>query len=328
MPTPSAPAVRSRDDLAIDVERLVAYAAELYQASRSDSTRRAYASDWNDFSSFCERLGERALPASSEVVALYLAHMAFDRELAASTVQRRLSAVTVAHLEDGHESPVHHHAIRQMMTGLRRATATTDTKQKRALSVPELRRIIATLDLSTLRGLRDRSLLLTGFVGGLRRSEIVGSNVGHLNLSQNGYTLRIPKSKTDQEGKSRSVILPYAGDRTLCPAVALTEWLTEAELTRGAVYRRVRRGDTLTSDRLTAQSVALVLKNAAIAADIDPADLAGHSLRSGFATSAASAGASERAIANQTGHRSTQVLRRYIQQASAFDDNAAMELLP
>ena len=196
---------------------------------------------------------------------------------------------------------------------------------KRALTKPELSRMIAATG-DDLSDLRDQALLLVGFVGGLRRSELVGINVGDLQLGPDGYALRIRRSKTDQEGAGRTVALPYSSDRSMCPVTALLQWLEAAEIERGPVFRRIRRGGHLQRERMSAQSVNLRIKQHAKAAGIDEQSLGGHSLRSGFATAAAAAGASERAIANQTGHKSVQVLRRYVKQATIFDDNAATEL--
>ena len=135
------------------------------------------------------------------------------------------------------------------------------------------------------------------------------------------------RSKTDQEAKTRRVALPYSTDPLLCPVRALLAWLEAGEIERGPVFRRIRRGGHLTRDRITAQTVGLTVKKLAKLANVNrPDELGGHSLRSGFATAAAAAGASERAIANQTGHKSIQVLRRYIAQATTFDDNAATDL--
>lgn len=252
------------------------------------------------------------------------ADMASVRELSTSTVGRRMAALNVAHSEAGHPSPTEHPQVRKLLRGNRRMKGTAPAS-KRALTVAELTRMLASTA-DNLTDLRDRALLLVGFVGGLRRSELVALNVGDFKLSEKGYAATIRRSKTDQEGQGRVVALPYSTNRELCPVNALNQWLEASEVERGAVFRRIRRGNHLTNARISAQSVNLRIKRHATAAGIDPTGLGGHSLRSGFATHAASQGATERAIANQTGHRSVQVLRRYVKQATMFDDNAATEL--
>jgi len=306
------------------VEALIGHAQELLDAARAESTRRAYASDWRDFEAFCDRHGAASLPADPVTVALYIADMASLRELSTSTVGRRMAAISVAHSEAGHPSPTEHPQVRKLLRGSRRMMGTAPDS-KRALLVTELGRMVAAMG-DEPADLRDRALLLVGFVGGLRRSELVAINVGDLKLTDDGYALTIRRGKTDQEAKGRIVALPYSTSRDLCPVTALNQWLEGAKIERGAVFRRIRRGGHLTRDRMTPQSVNLRIKQRASSAGIDAAGLGGHSLRSGFATHAAAQGASERAIANQTGHRSVQVLRRYVKQASTFDDNAATEL--
>ncbi len=323
-PTAVVPHTRS-NDLQAEVDDLVSHARNLIDAARAESTRAAYASDWADFEAFCDRLDLTPLPADAATVALYVADMSASRDLAVSTIGRRMAAIAVTHSEANAVSPTVHPQVRKLMTGLRR-TKGVEQNGKRALTVNELRRMIATLG-DDPTSLRDKALLLVGFVGGLRRSELVAINVGDLRLDDRGYALTIRRSKTDPEGEGRQVALPYSADPLLCPVRALQAWLETGAIERGAVFRRVRRGGNTTTQRLSAQSVGLVVKKLAGAAALTrPDELGGHSLRAGFATTAAAAGASERAIANQTGHRSMQVLRRYIRQATTFDDNAATEL--
>mgnify|MGYP000282612673 CR=1 FL=1 len=316
--------VPAQSDLSDEVEELVKHAQDLIGTSRAEATHRAYASDWRDFLAFCERHVVEPLPAGPVTVALYIADMASVRELSSSTIGRRMAALSVMHAESGHQSPTEHPQVRKLLRGSRRMKGTAPIS-KRALTKPELSRMIAAAG-DDLADLRDRALLLVGFVGGLRRSELVGINVGDLQLGPDGYALKIRRSKTDQEGAGRTVALPYSTDLSLCPVTALVQWLEAAEIERGAVFRRIRRGGHVQRERMSPQSVNLRIKQHAKAAGVDEIGLGGHSLRSGFATAAAAAGASERAIANQTGHKSIQVLRRYVKQATIFDDNAATEL--
>jgi len=307
-----------------EVEGLVAQARDLISASRAESTRRAYRSSQQSFENFCAEHNFTALPAESATVALYLTHLFKERNLKPSTVQRHASAISVWHGEKGLPSPVGHPAVKDLLSGVRRTTI-HEADQKEAIGTNELKRLIAKLDNSP-SGIRNKALLLTGFVGGLRRSEIVAINIGDITHRPEGITIKIKRSKTDQEGKGRSVALPYSAQQELCPVLAITALIELNDSTRGPLFRRIRRGGHLQRDHMTAQSVNLRIKQHAKAAGIDETGLGGHSLRSGFATAAAAAGASERAIANQTGHKSIQVLRRYVKQATIFDDNAATEL--
>ena len=174
-------------------------------------TLRAYASDWADFESFCRRLALGVLPADPATVGLYIAEMAAVRQLAASTIGRRMAAISVLHVEAGHPSPTAHPQVRRLMTGTRR-TLGVEQHGKRALTPVELRRMIAALG-DDLASQRDQAMMLVGFVGGLRRSELVAINVGDLKLTEDGYVLTVRRSKTDQEAKTRRVALPYSPTR-------------------------------------------------------------------------------------------------------------------
>jgi len=307
-----------------EVEGLVAQARDLISASRAESTRRAYRSSQQSFENFCAEHNFTALPAESATVALYLTHLFKERNLKPSTVQRHASAISVWHGEKGLPSPVGHPAVKDLLSGVRRTTI-HEADQKEAIGTNELKRLIAKLDNSP-SGIRNKALLLTGFVGGLRRSEIVAINIGDITHRPEGITIKIKRSKTDQEGKGRSVALPYSAQQELCPVLAITALIELNDSTRGPLFRRIRRGGNIGNERLTPQSVALVIKTTAHSAGLDPATLSGHSLRRGFVTTAARNGASERAIQRQTGHRSTAVLRSYIEHETAFDDNAAADL--
>lgn len=308
-----------------ELNRLVGEARELLDASRAESTRRAYRSDWADFEAFCGRFGWDSLPAEPATVALYATSLLTEHGHRRSTIQRRLSAISTAHGEAGLDSPVRTHAVRKLMSGLRRSDH-RPVERKRALSPIEMKRMAAACG-DDVAGTRDRALLLVGFVGGLRRSELVALDVADLERRDQGLVATIRRSKTDQSGEGRQVVLPYGTDARTCPVRAVDVWLDASQIADGPIFRRLHRSGTVSEARLSAQSVALVVKRTAAAVGIRDVDALGaHSLRSGFATAAALSGASERAIANQTGHRSMPVLRSYIQRATVFDDNAATEL--
>lgn len=294
-------------------------AREYVARSVSNSTKTAYRRDWLAFQRWCEQHGFDALPATPETLALYLAAEA-DR-LTVATLQRRLATISQAHKAAGYDSPTGKPEPRAVLAGIKREKGTAQ-HGKAPLRIADLRVMVQQLP-ETVLGIRDRALLLVGFAGGLRRSELVGLDVPDLVFTTEGVTARLRRSKTDQEGEGRRVGLPLGRCNDTCPSVALRAWLAAAGIDEGPVFRAVSRGGRVGHQRLTGQSVGLVVKRAAEKAGLDPVALGGHSLRAGLATSAAANGATERAIAKQTGHRSMAVLRAYIREGSLYLDNAA-----
>ncbi len=306
------------------IEDLLAEADRLAKATHSAATRHAYARDWADFTTFCELLDLDSLPALPETVCAYLAMLRSERQLGRSTIHRRAAAVAYHHAGSGSD-PTQDRRVRQVLKGIRRTDRRPKVKAK-ALSTDQVAAMVRACDDSN-RGLRDRAVLLVGFACGLRRSEICAIEAADIAEHDQGLTVDIRYSKTDQEGIGRTVAVPFGSHSDTCPVKALREWIAAAEISGGAVFRRIRRGDHVTYDAMTPQSVNLIVKDRARDAGLaDWASFSAHSLRSGFATTAARAGASERAIAVQTGHRSPTVLRGYIERASAFDDNAVEAL--
>jgi integrase len=302
------------------VTELLAEADRLAKATHSDATRYAYARDWADFVSFCELLDLASLPAAPETVCAYVAMLRSERQLGRSTIHRRAAAIGYHHASTGSD-PTQDRRVRQVLKGVRRTDRRPKVKAK-ALSTEQVAAMVRACDDSN-RGLRDRAVLLVGFACGLRRSEVCAVELGDIAKHHRGLTIDVRYSKTDQEGVGRTVAVPFGRRADTCPVRALREWVAVAEIADGAVFRRIRRGDCITDEALTPQSVSLIVKARAAEAGLpDSRSFSAHSLRSGFATTAARAGASERAIAAQTGHRSPAVLRGYIERAGAFDDNA------
>lgn len=289
----------------------------------SDNTRRAYDGDWKNFDTWCAGHNLSSMPASGETVALYVTDQA--KTLKMSTVQRRLSTISMAHQHQGHPSPIGAIEVKRVMQGLRRKLGTAPTKKK-PLRVSDLRRLADCLDLDRPAGLRDHALLLIGFVGALRRSELVALQVDDLEDHEHGMVITIKRSKTDQTGQSRRIGIPYGSNPTTCPVRATRRWIAAAELTDGPLWRPINRHGHISDKQLTPQSVALIVKRTVACAGLDPNQFAGHSLRSGFATAAADAGIAERAIMRQTGHRSLPVLRGYIEEGTLFTNNAATQI--
>ena len=300
------------------METLFESARTFRSATRADSTLRAYESDWADFTSWCASHEMTALPADPLAVTLYITDQAATRK--PSTITRRLAAISVVHQRAGAPSPTADIRVREVMRGIRRALGTAP-REASPLIIGDLRRICDRLPDTTI-GVRDRAVLLVGFAGALRRSEIVGLDHAHLTRREEGLVAVLRRSKTDQEGASRRVALPHGHEPSTCPVRAVERWLELAQIAEGPVFRAVDRHGRIGITRLSAETVTKIVKVAVTLIGTDPDTYSGHSLRAGFATTAAANGASERAIAAQTGHASMNVLRRYVRHGSLFTDNA------
>jgi len=303
----------------VEMAEIAADARDYVAASRAENTTRVYRTGWAQFTAWCDEHGVVALPAGAETVALYVADLAKDAKPA--TIDLRLAAISAAHRAAGHDSPTKAEPVRLVRRGVRRTLGTAQ-RQVRPLTVPELRTMLQGLGTDP-GGCRDRALLLLGFAGALRRSELVGLNVDDITGGADGLTLHLRRSKTDQEGAGRTRGIPFGSNPATCPVRAWRAWLEVSGITEGAAFRAVDRHGRLGPTRLSAPAVALVLKRHAARAGLDPGEVAGHSLRAGLATSAAAAGVPERVIAEQTGHKGTAMLRRYIREGSLFRENAA-----
>jgi site-specific recombinase XerD len=292
-------------------------AREYARRARAESTIRAYRTDWRDFEAWCARQPTSSLPATPEAVACYLASMADHHK--ASTIQRRLSAISQVHQMKGFESPTKNEVVRSVLKGIRR-TIGTAPDEKAPLVAADIREMVAGLP-DTLIGKRDRALLLLGFAGAFRRSELVGINVEDLTTSEEGLTVLLRRSKTDQEGQGRKIGIPSLPASDACPVRAVRAWQEAAGITTGPLFRSVACGGRLQTKRLSNNAVAEIVKHR-LPAGRDAAKFAGHSLRAGFVTSAANGGASIKAIMRQTGHRSLETVMRYMRDASLFRGNA------
>ena len=297
-------------------------AREFARHSKAESTLRGYRSDWRDFCGWCERNSQRALPASPETVAGYIAECA--GRLKVGSIQRRLNAIAEAHKATGMDSPTSSGIVRNTLKGIRR-TLGAATVQKAPALTADIRAMVDATD-AGLIGLRDRALILLGFAGAFRRAEIVSLDVGDLSFNRDGLTVTLRRSKTDQEGQGRKIGIPYGSNPDTCPVRTLQSWLEQAAIAEGSVFRSLNRHGQILPSRLSGLDVARVVKKLAKLAGLDPATYSGHSLRAGHATSAAASGASERSIMNQTGHKSVQMVRRYIRDGSLFRENSAGKL--
>lgn len=297
-------------------------AREFARRSKAENTIRGYRSDWREFCGWCEKAGVSPLPAAPEAVASYLADCA--GRLKVGSIQRRMNAIAEAHKAVGVDSPTHHPMVANTMKGIRR-TLGTEAVQKAPTLTDDIRAMVNSTD-AGLIGLRDRALVLLGFAGAFRRSELVGLDVEDCSFGKDGLTVTLRRSKTDQDGVGRKVGIPYGANPETCPVRTVQAWIDAANVTIGALFRPITRHGQIQPGRLSGMDVARVVKKLAQRAGLDPARYAGHSLRAGHATSAAIAGASERSIMNQTGHRSVQMVRRYIRDGSLFRENSAGKL--
>jgi len=290
--------------------------------SRSPQTRRAYQSDFSHFAAFCRSENVTALPALPVTVAAYLVMMA-ESGIKPATMSRRLSAISKAHSLARLDSPasMKNALVKEVWSGIRRTVGTAQTA-KAAATTNYLKQMLDHVP-DTLGGLRDRALLLLGFAGAFRRSELVALNIEDIGYSPEGLVITIRRSKTDQEGSGEKVAVALGKSRETCPVVSLREWLSEADISRGPLFRGVDRWGNVRAEALTDQVVALLIKKYALLAGLDATVFSGHSLRAGLATSAAAAGASERAIMKQTRHKSEAMVRRYIRDGTLFQQNVS-----
>ena len=293
-------------------------ASEFIEQSKSKNTIRAYRADWEHFTAWCKAHGQASLPATAETVALYVTDLADTHKPA--TITRRISAISQAHQIAGMDTPTGSAKVRLVMAGIRRTKGTAQTC-KTPILVDDLRRMLAGLP-ENLLGVRDRVLLLIGFCGAFRRSELVALDVFDVSVTREGLVVTIRRSKTDQEAEGRKIGIPYASHLETCPVRSLQDWLEKSGITEGPLFRPIDRFGKMASIRLSAAAVADIVKKYVAAVGLDATEFAGHSLRSGLATSAAAAGASERSIMRQTGHRSEKMVRRYIKDGSLFRENA------
>ena len=291
--------------------------ADYVRDSLAENTRRAYLSDLAHFEDWGGQI-----PATPELIAYYLA--AHAETLSVATLVRRIASLSKAHEALGVANPTRSALVKATMRGIRRARGTAQ-KEAKPLLKDDLVIVLQSM-CDSLKDARDKALLLIGFAGGFRRSELVGIDWGDVEHVRQGIVVNIRRSKTDQTGMGRKIGIPF-GRTHWCPVAALDEWLARSGIVEGAVFRPVDRHSKTTGSRLSGEAVSLVVKERVAAAGIDPENFSGHSLRSGLATSAAQAGVSSWKIRQQTGHASDAMLGRYIRDGELFTDNAAGALL-
>ena len=283
-------------------------AREFARHSKAENTLRGYRSDWREFCAWCESHGLCPLPAPPEAVASYIAHCA--GHLKPGSIQRRLNAIAEAHKAAGLDSPTAAGMVKNTMKGIRRTRGAAPV-QKAPTLTDDIRAMVDAAD-TGLIGARDRALTLLGFAGAFRRAELVSLDIEDGAFGKDGLTVTLRRSKIDQDGQGRKIGIPYGSNPETCPVRTIHAWVEQAGITTGPLFRSISRHGRIGAGRLSGIDIARVVKKLAQRAGLDAAKYAGHSLRAGHATSAAIAGASERSIMNQTGHRSVQMVRRYI----------------
>ena len=310
------------NELATNLKKLHEDTLNNFKLSKANNTLRAYKSDFKDFSLFCTKHGFNSMPTEPKVVSLYLTHLSEKSKI--STLKRRLVSIGVVHRLKGHYLDTKHPAIIENLMGIKRKKGSIQ-KGKKPILVNHLKTIINVIDeqkIEKIKKLRNRTLILIGFGGGFRRTELISIDYEDLDFVEEGVKITLKKSKTDQFGEGMIKGLPYFSNEKYCPVTSLKNWINLSKIKNGPIFRRFAKGSILTGHRLTDQSVVLIIKDCLKSAGIENRDFSGHSLRSGFATVAAEFGADERSIMAMTGHKTTQMVRRYIRDANIFKNNA------
>lgn len=306
------------EETGVGIADLSQEALEFGKAALSANTMRAYRGDWVEFQTWCADRNRSSLPASPSTVANFASSLAKAGKRV-STISRSLAAVRFFHRGAALNNPTDSAGVAAIMKGIRR-TVGVAPEQKTAATVDVIHALLARVDFNTLQGKRDRALILLGFAGAFRRSELVAIGVDDLSFVERGVDVFLAKSKTDQDAKGQSIAI--LNGKAFRPADRLREWLVEANITSGPVFRRVNRGGHVTAKALTPQTVALIVKRYAEAAGLDFAKLSGHSLRAGFVTSAAESRASISRIMEVTRHRDPRTVETYVRRADRFKDHA------
>ena len=315
------------NEIITDINALKEETSLNLKSSKAHNTIRAYNSDFRDFELFCIQNSLKSLPTKPEIISLYLTHLS-TKNAKISTIQRRLVSIKMIHKFKGHYLDTKNPSIIENIMGIKRRKGSIQIGKK-PIKINSLKNIINVIDEQKnqeIKKLRDRSIILVGFSGGFRRNEIVSLDYDDLEFVPEGLKINLRRSKTDQFGQGSLKGLPFFENANYCPVVSLQKWIKISKINSGPLFRRFKKGSKLSKNRLTDQSVALLIKGYLELAGIDSKNYSGHSLRSGFATSAAESGAEERSIMAMTGHKSTEMVRRYIKEANLFKNNALSKI--
>ena len=297
------------NDLVSDVKSLELKTLKNLKSSKASNTLRAYKSDYKDFARFCIKHGFKSMPTDPKVLSLYLTHLSQTSKF--STLKRRLASISVVHRLSGHYIDTKHPMITENLMGIKRVKGSYQ-KAKKPILLNDLKSIVNVIDKdkNEKKRSKNRALILIGFAGVFRRSELVAILFEDIDFVPEGVKIFIKRSKTDQSGEGMTKGIPYFSNSEYCPVISLKNWLEKSEIKSGRIFD------------MSDKNVALTVKKYAAIAGLDSNKYSGHSLRSGFATSTAELGAEERSIMAMTGHKTTQMVRRYIQEANLFKNNA------
>ena len=296
-------------ELVTDIKKLELETLKNLRSSKAQNTLRAYKADYRDFTNFCIKHGFKSMPSEPKILSLYLTHLSQTSKF--STLKRRLASISVIHKLSGHYLDTKHPMITENLMGIKRVKG-THQKAKKPILINELKSIINVIDKdkNEKKRLKNRALILIGFAGGFRRSELVEILYEDIDFVDEGVKIFVRRSKTDQSGEGMTKGIPYFSNSEYCPVISLKNWIEKLQLKYGKIFD------------MSDKNVALTIKKYTALAGLDSNKYSGHSLRSGFATSTAELGAEERSIMNMTGHKTTQMVRRYIQEANLFKNNA------
>jgi len=298
------------NELITDIKSLELETIKNLKNSKAANTLRAYKADFKDFTAFCVKNGLSSMPTEPKILSLYLTHLSSTSKF--STLKRRIASISVIHKIKGHYLDTKHPLIMENLHGIKRVKG-SNQKSKKPISINDLKLIVKAInqsDQSENKKIRDKGIILIGFSGGFRRSELVNIEYDDVEFVDEGVKIFIKRSKTDQSGEGMIKAIPYFENKDYCPVVNLKKWIDQSQIKIGKIFD------------ISDKSVALIIKKYATLSGLDANRYGGHSLRSGFATSTAESGAEERNIMAMTGHKTTQMVRRYIQEANLFKNNA------
>ncbi len=297
------------NDLVTDVKSLELETLKNLKSSKAKNTLRAYKADFADFALFCHKNSFSSMPSEPKVITLYLTHLSKSSKY--STLKRRLASISVIHKLNGHYLDTKHPIITENLLGIKRVMGTYQ-KAKKPILISDLKVIVNAIneDKNQKNRIKNKALLLIGFAGGFRRSELVAIEYEDVEFVSEGVKIIVKRSKTDQSGEGMIKGIPYFSTPNYCPVMSLKNWLSESQIKSGKIFD------------MSDKNVALTIKKYAEIAGLDKNKYSGHSLRSGFATSTAELGAEERSIMAMTGHKTTAMVRRYIKEANLFKNNA------
>ena len=297
------------NDLITDVKNLELETLKNLKNSKAHNTLRAYQADFKDFTEFCLKNSFNSMPSDPKIIALYLTHLSSFSKF--STLKRRLASIKIIHRLKGHYIDTKHPIIAENLMGIKRKMGVKQTSKKPIL-INDLKLIINVInkDQNEYKKLQNKALILIGFAGGFRRSELVSIEYEDIEFVNEGVKILVQRSKTDQTGLGMTKAIPYFQNKIYCPVTSLRDWISHSKISDGKIFK------------ISDKTVALTIQKYALLAGLDKTKYAGHSLRSGFATSTAETGADERSIMAMTGHKTTQMVRRYIQEANLFKNNA------